>query len=173
MIESAPRQQARAFAVARRKTHPPARPWEAIGMTSSKVNEHMANERTFLAWVRTALGLIGLGFVLARMGLFLRQIAITAQGLITTGHAHDPTVTSLAGSRHAGHEFVISGVVFLAIGIIFCGWSGWAYLRNRQAIQAEQFEPASRSVIVLTAVVVLGGLVLIGLVLWKTLGNDV
>ena len=31
-----------------------------------------AAERTLLAWVRTAIGLIGLGFVVARFGLFLR-----------------------------------------------------------------------------------------------------
>ena len=31
-----------------------------------------AAERTLLAWVRTALGLIGLGFVVARFGLFVR-----------------------------------------------------------------------------------------------------
>jgi uncharacterized membrane protein YidH (DUF202 family) len=35
---------------------------------AEKIRDHLANERTFLAWVRTALGLIGLGFVLARMG---------------------------------------------------------------------------------------------------------
>lgn len=33
-----------------------------------------AAERTLLAWVRTGLGLIGLGFVVARFGLFLRLV---------------------------------------------------------------------------------------------------
>src|SRR5258708_4905398 len=33
-----------------------------------------AAERTLLAWVRTALGLVGLGFVVARFGLFLRLV---------------------------------------------------------------------------------------------------
>jgi putative membrane protein len=33
-----------------------------------------AAERTLLAWVRTALGLIGMGFVVARFGLFLRVV---------------------------------------------------------------------------------------------------
>ena len=33
-----------------------------------------AAERTLLAWVRTALGLVGLGFVVARFGLFLRVV---------------------------------------------------------------------------------------------------
>lgn len=34
--------------------------------------DHLANERTFLAWIRTAITIIGLGFVVARFGLFLR-----------------------------------------------------------------------------------------------------
>src|SRR5580698_681495 len=33
-----------------------------------------AAERTLLAWVRTSLGLVGMGFVVARFGLFLRLI---------------------------------------------------------------------------------------------------
>jgi putative membrane protein len=33
-----------------------------------------AAERTLLAWVRTGLGLVGMGFVVARFGLFLRLI---------------------------------------------------------------------------------------------------
>jgi putative membrane protein len=39
-----------------------------------------AAERTLLAWVRTALGLIGLGFVVARFGLFLRLVRAHADG---------------------------------------------------------------------------------------------
>jgi putative membrane protein len=36
---------------------------------------HQANERTLLAWMRTALAMMALGFILARFGLFLRQVA--------------------------------------------------------------------------------------------------
>lgn len=35
----------------------------------------LAIERTFLAWTRTALALIGFGFVVARLGLFLKELA--------------------------------------------------------------------------------------------------
>ena len=34
----------------------------------------MANTRTLLAWIRTSVALIGLGFVVARFGLFLRAL---------------------------------------------------------------------------------------------------
>jgi putative membrane protein len=34
----------------------------------------LAAERTFLAWIRTGLALMGFGFVVARFGLFLREM---------------------------------------------------------------------------------------------------
>jgi uncharacterized membrane protein YidH (DUF202 family) len=36
----------------------------------------LANERTFLAWLRTCIAIVGLGFVVARFGLFLREFGI-------------------------------------------------------------------------------------------------
>lgn len=36
---------------------------------------HQANERTMLAWMRTGLAMMGFGFVVARFGLFLRELA--------------------------------------------------------------------------------------------------
>ena len=60
-----------------------------------------AAERTFLAWIRTGLALMGFGFVVARFGLFLREIA-TAQG----------GASSSAGlSRWFGIGFMTLGVL--------------------------------------------------------------
>ena len=39
------------------------------------VTDYLAAERTVLAWVRTGLALMGFGFVVARFGLFLQQLA--------------------------------------------------------------------------------------------------
>ncbi len=36
---------------------------------------YMAAERTFLAWIRTGIAFMGFGFVVARFGLFLREMA--------------------------------------------------------------------------------------------------
>ena len=70
-----------------------------------------AAERTLLAWIRTGLALMGFGFVLARFGLFLREIAMPRQeapahsygwslwigtGLVVLGVA----VTLLAAAQH-------------------------------------------------------------------------
>ncbi len=40
-------------------------------------SDYLAAERTFLAWIRTGLALMGFGFVVARFGLFLRELART------------------------------------------------------------------------------------------------
>jgi putative membrane protein len=38
---------------------------------------YMAAERTFLSWIRTGIALMGFGFVVARFGLFLRELTLT------------------------------------------------------------------------------------------------
>ena len=48
---------------------------------------YFAAERTFLAWIRTGLGLMGVGFAVARFGLFLREMSASAAPVMphTTG----------------------------------------------------------------------------------------
>jgi putative membrane protein len=46
-----------------------------------RAQEHLANERTFLAWVRTTIALISLGFVLARVGPWLHGGGMNTRGL--------------------------------------------------------------------------------------------
>ena len=60
-----------------------------------------AAERTLLAWIRTGLGLMGFGFVVARFGLFLREIAV----------AHPATpVHSYGVSLGLGTALVVLGI---------------------------------------------------------------
>ncbi len=42
-------------------------------------SDHAANERTFLAWIRTGLTVMALGFVIERLDLFLASLGLTAQ----------------------------------------------------------------------------------------------
>ena len=44
------------------------------------VRDHLAAERTFLAWIRTGIALMGFGFVVARFGLFLQQLRVVWTG---------------------------------------------------------------------------------------------
>jgi putative membrane protein len=39
----------------------------------ASLSDYLAAERTFLAWIRTGLSLMGFGFVVARFGLFLQE----------------------------------------------------------------------------------------------------
>lgn len=51
-----------------------------------KATDRLANERTYLAWVRTAVAIMGLGFVVAKFGLWLRELAAqTSPGLAQQG----------------------------------------------------------------------------------------
>lgn len=63
---------------------------------------YFAAERTFLAWIRTGLGLIGVGFAVSRFGLFLRQFS--------TSQSHLPT--------HTTGLSVWSGVALVGLGVI-------------------------------------------------------
>lgn len=63
---------------------------------------YMAAERTLLAWIRTGLALMGFGFVVARFGLFLREIE-AAHG----GHQQ----LSPHGSLWFGTALVFAGVI--------------------------------------------------------------
>lgn len=62
---------------------------------------YFAGERTFLAWIRTGLAMMGFGFVVARFGLFLREMA-AARGEVVVGGG---------GSLWAGTALVVLGVI--------------------------------------------------------------
>jgi putative membrane protein len=88
------------------------------------------------------------------MGVFLRQLAVVS------GAERRPEF-------HGSQEFLITGVIFLLLGIVICLGSGWAYHRSCKAIDAGQYEPLRHTVTALTVVVVLGSLAITGLVLWQ------
>ena len=54
---------------------------DVVKNTQSTARDHLANERTFLAWVRTALGLVGLGVLLERLGAGSDQAIAMAAGV--------------------------------------------------------------------------------------------
>jgi putative membrane protein len=63
---------------------------------------YFAAERTFLAWIRTGLGLMGIGFAVSRFGLFLRQLSAT--------ESHLPSQTTGLS--------LWSGVALVTLGVI-------------------------------------------------------
>jgi putative membrane protein len=65
-----------------------------------------AAERTLLAWIRTGLALMGFGFVVARFGLFLREIAASRQA--TSPHSY-------GWSLGIGTGLVVLGIVVVLL----------------------------------------------------------
>ncbi|VFJ14479.1 YidH family protein [Candidatus Nitrosocosmicus franklandus] len=43
---------------------------------TDRSQQYLANERTFLSWVRTSIALIGLGFIISKFGYFLTEFRI-------------------------------------------------------------------------------------------------
>lgn len=115
------------------------------------VADHLANERTFLSWIRTALALLGFGFVLARVGLFLSQLT-PAEG------------SSAPQPSHHAHEFVLMGTVFIVLGVALSAWSGWHYQRTRKGLDSGQFVAANRSVSAVAALGVVAGFTILMLI---------
>jgi inner membrane protein YidH len=73
--------------------------------------DHAANERTFLAWVRTGIAVIALGFVIEKFNLFVLTLARTA-GLGQRGQ-----LQHLAGSlgRYEGLAFIGGGIALIVL----------------------------------------------------------
>jgi putative membrane protein len=94
--------------------------------TSGDPRVYMAAERTFLAWVRTGIALMGFGFVVARFGLFLDELA--AAGTVK----HVPS---------AGFSLPV-GILLIALGIAVTLISAVRYQRWIRAIDRSQFRQA-------------------------------
>ena len=71
---------------------------------------YFAAERTFLAWIRMGLGLMGVGFAVARFGLFLREMQAAERQTLVHG-------TGL--SLYAGVALVALGVVVTVSAVTY------------------------------------------------------
>jgi putative membrane protein len=78
---------------------------------ASRTQQYLANQRTFLAWLRTSVALIGLGFVVSRFGLFLRTI--------TVGHSLSFTTLDQSSAHYSLSSLV--GTAMVVLGIVFTG----------------------------------------------------
>ena len=84
-----------------------------------------AAERTLLAWVRTALGLVGLGFVVAKFGLFLKLVR--------------PDV------EHPSHPWSAGvGVALAVLGAVASAVASWQHRRFCGTLAANELPPRYR-----------------------------
>ena len=110
-------------------------------MPKADLRDYLAAERTFLAWIRSGLALMGFGFVVARFGLFLQQIEIVNQTVATASAAQPYTGLSLW-----------FGTALIAAGIIVNLASAWRHIQLvRQLDRGESGSSGSLTQAVATA----------------------
>src|SRR5580692_11846593 len=93
-----------------------------------RYSDHAANERTFLAWVRTAIAVMAFGFVIERFDLFLQAMAPQMPGKQFSGH-------SQWLANFAGLAFIVLGVAMIVI-------AGLRFVKTAKDIESETDVPS-------------------------------
>ncbi len=86
--------------------------------------QHLANERTYLAWIRTAISIVGVGFLATSLHF-------------TIGNIRDAWIDLLS---------VIVGIFACIFGFVIILTATENYKRKRQAILEEKFYPSHRHI---------------------------
>lgn len=107
----------------------------------------MAAERTLLAWVRTGLALMGFGFVVARFGLFLRELA-------AVGDIKSPP------SRH-GSLIIGIGLVGMGVWIILVAANRFRKYTSALASGRDIPPPGALYGVLVSAMLVIFGLMMV------------
>jgi putative membrane protein len=113
-------------------------------LLSKKASDHLANERTFLAWVRTGLATITFGFVVERL---------PTPASLVGGKTQPGLVTWAPFSAVVGTSLTVLGLVMLGLALL-------NFLHIRANIDRDAFHPPVRFVMLLTILASLIGLLL-------------
>ena len=106
---------------------------ESKRRNSSRIRDHLANERTYLAWMRTAISLMGFGVVILRLRFFR------------------PPITTTPGN---GWKL---GLIFSLVGLATVVLSTFHYFAVRQDIDEDTYEPPDRWVLIFSLTIALLG----------------
>ncbi len=107
--------------------------------------DHSANERTFLAWVRTAIAVMAFGFIVEKFDLFLELAAPSLAG----------RTLSLPGQKFGN----IAGLALIVLGTAMVAVAASRFLMTAKIIdgKAPHPSPGSRVDLALAALLVLLG----------------
>jgi putative membrane protein len=115
----------------------------------NRARDHLANERTFLAWVRTSVAIVVFGFAIGRFAIAMRQLTeFQGRSSRTTGF-----------SVWMGMSAILAGVVMVGAGLM-------RYRKTRAQLDQGKFEPAGFIVDLVTILTVLFGLALAGYLIY-------
>jgi putative membrane protein len=111
-------------------------------------SDHAANERTFLAWIRTGIAVIAFGLVIERFNLFVLTLASSSLG--SSFHASQLSTLSRRVGRYDGFAFILSGLAIVVL-------STARFVRTTRLLDDPQTHSASsvRAELVVSAAIVL------------------
>ena len=111
----------------------------------NRARDHMANERTFLAWLRTGIATIVFGFAIGRFSIALREF-MKFQGYksVSTGFTAWLGIISAVG-----------GVLLILAGLS-------RYSKTKMQLDSNTFEPAGFVIDLVSYLLAIFGLVLAG-----------
>ncbi|CAE6473524.1 unnamed protein product [Rhizoctonia solani] len=118
--------------------------------SGSVARDHLANERTWLAYVRTSLAIASTGVAYVRTSLAIASTGVALVQLFTIA-AQQPTGTVLIGAklqrfaRPLGAVIVVIGMAVLALGVN-------RYFRIQHALTMNKFPPARKTVAFISTV---------------------
>ncbi len=111
--------------------------------------DHMANERTFLAWIRTSIGITAFGFVVEKFALFMKQIAYF--------FAKETVPTPAAGQGYAP----VFGILLVGFGILIGFFSFIKYRNIEKQIENDSYQSSSMLATMLAFTVIATGIFLV------------
>ena len=111
---------------------------------------HMANERTFLAWIRTSIGIMAFGFVVEKFALFMKQMSIilgksTLENMMPPSHGYSAIV----------------GIFLVGLGTLMGLLAFVRYKKVERQIDEDTYQPSSILDILLTMAVLAVGIFLV------------
>jgi inner membrane protein YidH len=116
---------------------------------NSNARDHLANERTFLAWIRTGVATIVFGFAVGRFSIALQEFLQFEKKPVST-----PGLTAWLGMIS-----ILAGVLLIAAGL-------YRYRQTRLQIDTNSFEPAGTIIDLVAVLLALFGIVLAGYLAW-------
>jgi putative membrane protein len=101
----------------------------------TRYTDHAANERTFLAWIRTGLAVIAFGLFLVKLDVF---VDATGGGSLSHPLAENVGAFAAVAARYAGLAMVVTGIAII-------GRSSAGFERTRRAIDRDEVIRMPRS----------------------------
>jgi uncharacterized membrane protein YidH (DUF202 family) len=120
---------------------------------SASRRDHLANERTFLAWIRTNLGIMAFGFVVEKFSFFIQEIT---SFLRKTGEPLAPVVPSTLQGYSS-----IFGITLVGLGALLSLLVFVRYKKVERQIDADHYKPSYGLVTLLAFCVFFVGVLLI------------